>query len=168
MVNVRRAEEQLVLHEGLRLAAYLDTVDKWTIGVGFNITDRGVPTLEKLIGRSLSPRMQDLRISRPEAMQALHADIIRLDAGIPYYFPEYVTFDEVRRRVVLDLVFNMGFKTLGFKNTIGFMKKRDWSNASINLWKSRWADQVGDGPGKHWDRADRLTKMLLSGVDYVV
>lgn len=160
--------EQLMLHEGVRLAPYLCTKGFWTVGVGFNLDARGMPALEHAIGRKLSPRMQDLRITRAEALQALSADIDHYESEVVRLFPPYLDLDEVRQRVCLDMAFNMGYAAFGFKDTMRYIAQRDWSSAVINMWKSKWASDVGDGPGKKWDRADRLTKMMLTGVDYVV
>lgn len=165
-MNLARMEEQLILHEGLKLAPYLDSVGKWTAGVGYNITDRGLADLEHAIGRKV--KMPDLRLTRDEALLVLRADVARIARVIPQHFPEYVGLDEVRQRVCLDLAFNLGFRALAFKNVIAAIKRRDWSTAARELWRSKWADQVGDGPGRHWDRADRLTKMLLTGQDFSV
>lgn len=166
MVNRTRMEAQLLLHEGLKLTPYLDTVKKWTIGVGYNISDRGIAPLEQVIGHKVSANMQDVRITRDEALQLLRADIFRIESAVPVHFPEYVQLDEVRQRVCLDMAFNMGLRALGFNHTIACLKAHDWSGAARHLWKSKWAGQVGDGPGKQWDRADRLAKMILTGEDY--
>lgn len=164
-------QAQLILHEGLRLEPYVDTEMNWTIGVGYNITGRGWVFFEQAVGRKVASRdgmTEKVRITKDEALLVLRADIVRIDKAIPKYFPAYVQLDEVRQRVCLDLAFNMGHAALSFKNTMAAITARDWSKASRNLWLSKWAGQVGDGPGKHWDRADRLTQMLLTGVDYTV
>lgn len=166
MVNRPRMIAQLVLHEGLRLTPYRDTVGKWTVGVGYNVTDRGVGFLEQVLGRKFSMNMLEMHLTREDALRVLSADLDRFERAIPVHFPEYAQLDEVRQRVCLDLAFNMGLRALGFNNTIAALKAHDWSTAARHLWKSKWAGQVGDGPGKHWDRADRLTKMLLTGQDY--
>jgi lysozyme len=158
--------EQLILHEGLRLTPYKDTVGKWTVLVGYNLSDRGVGYLEQVLGRKIPTNILEMHFTREDALKVLDADIARLEAAVPVHFPEYLQLDEVRQRVCLDLAFNMGLRALGFHNTIACIRVRDWSAACRHLWKSKWASQVGDGPGKHWDRADRLTRMLLTGQDY--
>lgn len=169
MVNFQRAQVQLLLHEGLVLKPYLDTLGNWTVGVGWNITGRGgMLGLSQALGRKLTGKLENVRLTREEALRLLEADIRHVDAMIPTFFPEYLQLDEVRQRVCLDMAFNMGMKALSFKNTIGCIKARDWSAAVRHLWASRWAGQVGDGPGNKFDRADRLTKMLLTGDDFTV
>lgn len=162
-MNRERLKAQLILHEGLKLTPYLDTVKKWTLGVGYNISDRGIGFFEEHCGRKLGTVIV---VTREECLRVLDADITRIEGAMGVYFPTYFELDDVRQRVCLDLAFNMGLRALGFNRTIECIKARDWSGAARELWKSKWADQVGDGPGKHWDRADRLTKMLLTGQDY--
>ena len=43
---MKTIEEQLILHEGLRLKPYRDTVGKLTIGVGRNLDDVGITRAE--------------------------------------------------------------------------------------------------------------------------
>lgn len=169
MVNLKRAEEQLILHEGLRERAYLDTEGNWTIGVGYNLTGRGWDSLELTLGRRVRPengKYQDARITADEARKMLRVDIERVEKVVRTYFPGYDQLNEVRQRVCVDMSFNMGFKVLGFKKAIAAIKNQDWSAAAKELYRSKWAGQVGDGEGKKWDRADRLSRMLLTGEDY--
>jgi lysozyme len=165
MVNRERMEAQLILHEGLRLRAYRDTLDNWTVGVGYNLTGRGVTALEQTLERRVGP-IEKVKLTRDEAVRMLRVDLERVEKAVRVYFPEYDALNEARQRVCVDMAFNMGFKALGFKQCITAIKASDWSTAARELFKSRWAGQVGDGPGKHYDRADRLSTMLLTGHDY--
>jgi len=175
MVNVSRMLSQLVLHEGLRLQPYLDTEDNWTVLVGYNLSARGWDDIERTLGRKIAPPActQEEPFGNPhftndDAMKVLRADIERVQSAVLVYFPEYAALSEVRQRVALDMAFNMGFRALGFKQTIAAVKRRDWSTASRELYKSKWARQVGDGPGGRVDRCDRLSRMLLTGDDYTL
>lgn len=166
-MNFNRMAEQLILHEGLKLKSYLDTEGNWTVGVGYNISGRGVDFFQATIGRTLDDPIERLKVTREESLKVLHADMKRVHHVIPVHFPEYAGLDEIRQRVVLDMAFNMGFSALGFKNTKAAVIARDWSKAAKELYKSKWARQVGDGEGGKFDRCDRLSKMLLTGNDYV-
>lgn len=165
-MNFDRMETQIVLHEGEELKAYLDTEDNWTMFVGYNLDARGVDFLEEICGRKFTGPYAQLTGTHEESRLVLRADIKRLHHVIPVHFPEYAELNEVRQRVVLDMAFNMGFRALGFKNTIAAVKRRDWSTAARELYKSKWARQVGDGPGGKYDRCERLSNMLLTGADY--
>lgn len=165
--------DQLVLHEGIKLQPYRDTEGFWTILCGYNLSARGWLFIEQTLGRRVVPT--DVTAGRPfgrvegltrdDALRVLAADVDRVEAAVKVHFPTYLALDPVRRRVVLDMAFNMGFRALGFKATIAAVKARDWSTAARELYKSKWAYQVGDGPGKKRDRCDRLAQMLLTGLE---
>lgn len=163
MVNKARLTVQLILHEGLKLKPYKDTVGKWTIGVGYNVTDRGWEYLEHVIGRKPDA---SLSITEDEARLVLAKDIDRIEPSVISHFPEYVNLSEVRQRVVMDMAFNLGYRALGFNNTIAAIRHQQWSTASRELYKSKWSHQVGDGEGGKFDRCDRLSKMLLTNQDF--
>lgn len=180
-MNYERMEEQLVLHEGLRLRPYLDTEGFWTTGVGYNLSSRGVETIEKIIGRkfklsTVTVHHKDEDVENPfegltlepaEALAVLRVDIKRYEQATRVAWPHYDQLDAIRQRVVLDMAFNMGYGALSFVNTRKFIEQRNWSMAVRNLFQSKWAHQVDDGEGKKFGRADRLAGMLLTGKDYV-
>ena len=79
--------EQLELHEGRRSKPYLDSVGKWTVGVGRNLSDKGLSDDE--IDYLLA---NDLRECR--------ADLAS--------FPWFAGLDDVRRNVLIDMRLNLG------------------------------------------------------------
>lgn len=156
MVNQTRMLEQLELHEGFRPVPYEDSEGNTTIGIGYNVTARGYHSLEAVLGRPIG---DPPRVSEAEARAMCVADINRIEAEIPKYFPFYSQLNEVRQRVVLDMCYNMGYSVLEFKRTRAAVEAQDWSLATMQLYRSKWAHQVHG-------RADRLARMLLTGVDY--
>jgi lysozyme len=163
---IERMLAQLLLHEGLKLHAYLDTEGFYTLGVGYNLSSRGVDFYEQTIGRRLRWQEGDVTTpitTRPEALRVLRADVLRVEAAVSVHFPTYLTLDPVRQRVVIDMAFNMGFGVAGFKAAAAAVKARDWSKAARELYKSKWARQVGDGEGGKFDRCDRLARIMLTG-----
>lgn len=163
MVNKKRMAQQLVLHEGVRLKPYLDTEDNVTVLVGFNVDARSWNELSRILGRVVN---ENSKFTKADAMKVLMTDIDRFEQAVRVHFPDYDNLNEVRQRVVLDMAFNLGFRALAFKDTIASIKARNWSMAVRHLFKSKWAHQVDDGEGNKFGRADRLGKMLLTGVDY--
>jgi len=164
MVDRTRMGVQLVLHEGIRLKPYRDTVNKLTIGVGYNVQDRGLADMERILGRRV---ILAQGITESEALKVLDADIRSYENAVIKAFPQYVHLDEVRQRVVLDMAFNMGYRALSFKNTIRCVILAEYDKAADNMMLSKWADDVGDGPGKQFDRAERLSLMMRTGEDYL-
>lgn len=131
---------QLMRHEGIRLKPYLDTVGKWTIGVGRNLSDVG--------------------ISHDEAQFLLENDI---DACVRdcATFPWFADLDPVRQRVIVDMRFNLGpSKLRGFTNTLAAVGRGDYAQATRGMLASKWAKQVKG-------RAVRLAEMMRTGKEAV-
>ena len=129
---------QLILHEGIRLKPYRDTVGKLTIGVGRNLTDRG--------------------ISQGEAMELLENDIAACVGALNHALPWFPTLDPMRQRVLIDLCFNLGRDgLLLFHRMLEAIRVADYSLAAKELRASKWAHQV------QASRVLRLTKMLETG-----
>jgi len=128
---------QLVQHEGLRLKPYADTVGKLTIGVGRNLTDKG--------------------ISEGEASFLLRNDIADVEHELSARLPWFAMLNEVRRRVLFDMAFNLGTAgLLKFKNTLAAIERGDYEAGARGMLASKWAAQVGR-------RAERLAKMMATG-----
>jgi lysozyme len=136
-MNITAMREELLLDEGLKLKPYRCTAGKLTIGVGRNLDDLG--------------------ITRAEALQMLDNDIQRTATELDARLPWWRTLDEVRQRVILNMAFNMGAPTLlTFKNTLAAMQAGKYEDAAKGMLASRWAGQVGD-------RARRLAAMMAKG-----
>lgn len=136
--EIERLKLQLMRHEGIRLHPYQDTVGKWTIGVGRNLSDVG--------------------ISHDEAQFLLENDIEEVLADCAR-FPWFSGLDAVRQRVVADLRFNLGpSKLRKFTNTLAAIGRGDYEAASRGMLKSLWAKQVKG-------RAVRLAEMMRTGRD---
>lgn len=178
-LNVERAADQLGMHEGFESKPYRCTASKLTIAHGYNIDARGLGPLSKAIGRTVTlPELYASGVNVWEGRQALIADIRDLDRKIPGKFPLYLQLDEVRKRVVVDFVYNLGgtgalaFKTaidrveLALQQTTPRLRQACWDAAAFHLMDSLWADQVDDGLRGRYGRADRLCGMLRTGRDY--
>ena len=128
-------EKDLRRDEGVRSKPYRDTEGFLTIGVGHNLDAEGLC---------------------PDAIQAQLAYDIRTKGLEPLdrYLPWWKDHPIAVQRVLINLMFNMGPKTLlGFHNTLAFIKKGDYSRAASHLLQSKYADQVGA-------RAERLASLL--------
>ena len=137
---MKSIEEQLLLHEGLRLKPYKDTVGKLTIGVGRNLDDKG--------------------ISKDEALFLLANDIEAVINQLERY-EWYISTDPIRRKVLIDMAVNLGVGgLLKFRKMIAALERGDYEGAADQMLDSRWAEQVGY-------RAVRLAEMMRSGEDYV-
>jgi lysozyme len=131
-------KDQLVRDEELRLKPYTDSVGKLTIGVGRNLTDKG--------------------ISVQEAQGLLANDIADATADLQAKLPWTATLDDVRKGALLNMTFNMGIGgLLEFHDFLARMQRGDFSGAAGAMLDSLWARQVGP-------RATRLSIQIQSGV----
>lgn len=132
-----KLKKQLLVHEGLRLKPYADTVGKITIGCGRNLTDVG--------------------ISAVTAEQMLEEDITKVIGELESSVPWFASISPLRQRALADLTFNMGIGWIRkFPETFKTMTEGRWDAAATQLLLSRYAQQVGH-------RAHTIAKMLREG-----
>jgi len=139
--HAEKLKQQIRMHEGVEYKVYLDTKGISTIGVGRNLEGRGLSAdeVDYLLGNDLDICVDELNKS----------------------FKWYAGLDDIRKRVLVDMAFNLGMPRLkGFVKMLEEIKKENWSEAAIEMLESRWADQVGN-------RASRLSEMMETGEDYI-
>ena len=140
MVNLEKLKKSLIEHEGLKNKPYIDTIGKLTIGVGRNLTDKGVSQSEI-----------DLMLSNDIG------EVIQSIQNKPYFVA--INGDDVRSRVLIEMAFNMGFKGLEeFQKMLDSVQLNRFDDAAINMLDSKWSKQVGQ-------RAVILSEMMKTGMD---
>jgi len=110
-------------HEGLRLTAYLDSEQVWTIGFGTN--------LEKLkIGHGLA---EDWLVQALAAAEEAARHI-----------PLFGGMSSVRRDVITEMVYNLGLAgVVRFRNMWRAIGEQKWQDAAKEMLDSKWHRQVG-------------------------
>jgi lysozyme len=135
---ISNLKDQLVRDEELRLKPYTDTTGKLTIGIGRNLSDKGISFLE--------------------AQFMLANDVAATTAELQASLPWTATLDEVRKGALLNMTFNMGIGgLLEFKDFLAKLQAGDYSAAAGAMLDSLWARQVGA-------RATRLSQQIQSGI----
>ncbi len=130
-------KQRVLRHEGLRLKVYTCPRGKLTIGIGRNLEENG--------------------ITRAEAFYLLENDLKRAECDCQNAFQWFEKLDIVRRGIVIEMVFNLGFQGfLGFKRLIKALTIQDYEGAAREMTNSHWAVQVGH-------RARKLAQMMQSG-----
>lgn len=128
---------QLTQDEGIRKFPYPDTEGKITIGVGRNLTDKG-----------LSP--DEIAYLQRNDMDDAEDDARAL-------IPSFNELSDVRKAVVCNMAFNLGRDRMaGFKNTLMAINESRWADAARGMLASKWAKQVGE-------RAVRLAQQMVDG-----
>lgn len=129
--------EQLKKYEGFRSTIYKDTVGKWTIGYGRNLSDFGI-TME-------------------EAEELLQNDMEIAIIAAKELFDSFDILNDARKAVLANMAFNLGKSRLsGFKKLIKAISDGDYQEAAKQMLDSTWANQVGQ-------RATDLAHMMETG-----
>lgn len=139
MIDMEKVRQRLVIDEGLRLKLYWDTATppRATIGVGHNLSDKG--------------------ISRQTAMDILDSDIQEAENAAEHY-QWFSGISPERQGVVVLMIFNLGAPGFGaFHDTIACVAAHDWAGAAENMLRSAWAHQVGH-------RANVYSEIMRTGV----
>ena len=136
-LDLATLKAELILDEGLRTQVYTDTVGKLTIGIGHNLTDKGLSS--EIIDR------------------VYEEDIEEVITGLSVALPWFRALDGVRKRVLVNMAFNLGVRgLLTFRNTLRAIEGGEYQVAAIGMRESLWYEQVGK-------RAERLAKMMETG-----
>lgn len=136
-MDKQKLRDELTRDEKEMLTLYKDTVGKYTIGVGRNLSDRG--------------------INHEESQFMLDNDIKLVESDLNSKLPWWVNLTDNRQRVLANMCFNLGInRLLGFKNTLEFIKTGEYNKAADGMLQSLWAKQVGE-------RATRLSNMMRQG-----
>ena len=131
------AVERLKVAEGFRSAPYKDIVGKTTLGYGFNV-EAGITQYAAL------------------ALLDAQATEVAFDLAKQDW---YVTLDDVRKSVCIELAFNLGLAGfLAFHDTIQALRSGNWQGAHDELLDSKAAQQL---PARY----ARLAQILLTGVN---
>lgn len=153
-MNLARLKAELCRDEGLRLVAYRCTKGKLTIGVGRNLDDCPLTAEEiKVVGHDGRSKP----ISRGSALYLLDNGIKSTISDLNRAMPWWKTLDEVRRRALANMAFNLGLpRLLGFKKMLHWLEKGYYVSAAAEALDSKWSKQVGD-------RAIRIAAMIQTG-----
>ena len=134
-MNDSNIQKMIKRHEGYKASIYLDSTDVPTGGYGHAFH----------VGSILPDAIWEF-IFRYDFAQVLR-DYEALDLQL----------DDVRRAVVIDMLFNLGLgRMLKFKNTLAAMRAGDWEAAASGMENSKWYGQVRT-------RAVELVRMMRTG-----
>lgn len=134
---IKRHEGAVRFHNGNH-RPYQCPAGKWTLGIGRNIEERG--------------------ISDEEAEHLLGNDLEYCRAELTNHVPGYPQLNAVRKAVLVDMCFNMGWTRLSsFKRMLAAVNGGYWAQASAEMVDSKWFQQVGS-------RGWRLAGMMETGV----
>lgn len=145
---IDQVAEQIMHHEGVRLAVYDDATGK-PIEAGDMV--QGNPTIG--VGRLLTDQRG---ITEDEVMMLLKNDLTWVaEKAQTYGF--WNKLDSARQMVIMGMIFNMGNRFDQFKKMIAALEVGDYEEASVQMLDSRWAKIVKG-------RAVELSEQMRTGV----
>lgn len=150
--------EKLIVHEGLRLQVYKDTLGIDTIGIGRNLEDRGISKeeLEELDIPTID-HIYEYGITEADAMALAENDVQIVEEELLRAHPCVDRLDSVRQLILVDMAFNMGVPRLcKFKNMWAAVHENKFDVAAKEMLDSRWANQVKS-------RATKLAHAMHTG-----
>lgn len=118
-----KLKQSLISHEGCKRFPYCDTVNKITIGIGYNLTARGLP--DDVINTLYNQDVQYFYCQLSE-------------------FEWFRKLNEDRQLVLLDMSFMGIKKLLGFEELIKAIIREDWEAAEKEILNSKWTEDVGE------------------------
>lgn len=137
LVRTKRYEGKRTNTNG-RHILYKCPANRWTLGYGRNVEDRG--------------------ISEVEAEGFLTRDVLEAQQDAASLFPSWLTLNDARRNVLTDMSYNMGrSKLVKFHDLIAAVECQDWIMAKAAIIDSAYYTQVGQ---RARDNADEM----LTGV----
>jgi GH24 family phage-related lysozyme (muramidase) len=105
----------------------LDDGKPWTVGFGFT---QGV-TADSRMSRIIAERLLETKILETNNV---------LGNALPTWYKESTM---VTKSVLINMAFNLGIKgLLGFRNTLNYMKEKNYKQAAANMRHSLWYKQV--------------------------
>jgi lysozyme len=147
-----KLEDSVAFHEGFRAEPYQDTVGVWTIGYGSTRYPSG-----RLVGQHDAP------VTELEARLMLRHDLLQA-IYVACSYPWFADLSQPRQDVIVEMLYNLGAKRFdGFRRLHAALATQDYAQAALEMADSKWAHDVGDGPGGRVDRADRLEQQMRTG-----
>jgi lysozyme len=130
-------KQLIVSHEGFKTHPYTDTKGNVTIGVGYNLTARGLP--ESFLNEKYD-----------EDAEFYYTSLLK-------DFDWYESLCDARKMVLIDMCF-MGYKTFKeFERMLQALRYGDYEKAAQEILNSLWAQQVGH-------RAIQNAEIMRTGV----
>lgn len=148
-MDLLKLKQSIKKYEDLRLKPYFCPAKKLTIGYGRNLQDNG--------------------ITYTEAELMLENDLLNLKLELIDGLPVFKTLNSVRQNVILEMAYNMGLPhLLEFKNTIKYLEKKMFLEASKEMLDSAWHRDfikydLQDGKKSKVLRSEYLSQLMEKG-----
>jgi lysozyme len=136
----KQIENHFIFEEGLRLKSYPDIFGYWTIGVGH------------MLGKD--EKFKNIRWTKQKAIQQLKEDFNEAVKIARLLVKNFDSLPYKTKLGIVDMAFNLGYVRFSkFKQTLTFLNAGKLQEASAQVLKSKWANQLPN-------RAKRTAELL--------
>lgn len=143
-IDQKKLEAQLIKHEGKRSKVYKDSEGIPTVGVGFNLKRSDAKAKIEALGLDYSKILsgaQELTETQIETLLAADINVAITDAKS--VVKSFDSLSEVRKRVVTDMVFNLGKSRFSkFAKMLAAIEDMNFDDAAKEMKDSKWCEQV--------------------------
>jgi len=134
-------KHQIMVHEGVVLRKYNDSLDYPHIGIGHLIKEGEDISSTITFDQAMNLYQKDYKDHKEKAKS----------------IPGFKDISPVRKSALIDMVFNLGQRGVTkFRGMLGALQEKDYGKAADEALDSKWADQVGS-------RAQRIAKLIETG-----
>lgn len=148
-MNTPAVREMLKANEGVRLAAYKDSLGILTVGVGFNLQRLDARARCAMHGANFDDVKAGIPLTMAQVDALLDEDIAACVASLSDLLPTFKDMPEAAQMVLVDMRFQLGAGGLkNFKNTLAAFRAGEWKKAAAGLRASLAYKQTT----KRWER----------------
>lgn len=134
MSTAVEVRDMIKANEGVRLAAYKDSLGILTVGVGFNLQRLDARARCAMHGVNFDDVKAGCPITMAQCDALLDEDIDACVASLRDLFPKFHDMPVPAQMVLIDMRFQLGAGGLkAFKNTLAAFRSSDWKLAAAGL-----------------------------------
>lgn len=158
--------KEFIRDEGERLVPYKDTVGKWTVGIGFNLTDKSnQEAFKRIVGRDASEFFNtNERITQEQSRKLFEYSYnLASEDAESVFKPVWNKLNQKQRVALINFTFNLGkTKVRGFKKAVAAINNGDGKVGAEQMLDSKWRKQV---KGRAYRLADVVRTINLNQPD---
>jgi len=130
-------------NEGYRNQVYKDSKGKRTIGIGFNLEDKGNQQFLKDSGIDINEIFSGRKLTDQEIIRMYNHSLAQAFNDAKQFDPNFSKRPEPVKKALVDMAFNLGLTKLnGFVKMKAALMRNDYKTASEEMVNSNWYKQV--------------------------
>ena len=146
-------------YEGFKNKVYQDTRGNYTIGWGFNLSDKSADAKLSAIGRNKAQYMNGATISVADANKLLNQELSAAERTANKTFLSFSKQPDEAKIVLVDMTYSLGpNKIRDFKKFKAAIDSKDYKTAAKELENSRWYTQTGRRAKAHVEALKKIPK----------